>query len=133
MTNLNVMQESAREWHLQEAENRASALTASSDGESTSKIKVENSETNQRCPCRSHSPTPEYPTLRAAQRSIIERRLIRNRAFMLEYEGLTLYVDSYGWTFDNRSGVSRPFRGGMNSHVRTLLGMPSGTAPKARR
>ncbi len=76
---------------------------------------------------------PEYPTLRAPQRSIIERRVIRNRAFWLEWEGLVLYVDSYGWTFDNRSGIDRPFKVGMNHHVRTLLGMPSGTAPKARR
>ncbi len=75
----------------------------------------------------------QLPTLRMAQRKAVEHRIIRRKAFWLEYEGLLLFVDSYGWTFDERSGVSRPFKRGMNHHIRTLIDMPSGTAPKARR
>ena len=132
MSDLNLMQEANRQWH-ESQKSPASATPVVNDEPSSPPTDSESAEASQRCPCRKHSPTLELPTFRAAQLQPIERRVIRNRAFFLEYEGLTLYVDSYGWTFDGRSGVSVPFIRGMNHHVRTLLGIPSGTAPKARR
>jgi len=126
-----LMEEANRQWH-ESQKNLASATPAANDGELSRPTEVISPEVSSLCPCRKCSPMPELPSFRITQLKPIESRIVRHKAFWLEFEGIRLYVDSYGWTFDNRSGVSRPFKEGMNHHIRTLLGIPSGTAPKAR-